>query len=230
MRPLTRRTARLDNALAERLLAGPMVGPTVPAPYRELAAVLAALRSPPTDRELAAQPTLAELRAETGRAVDPAPLGRLRRIAARLWIKTSACLALGVVTTGGVAVAAGADHEPRPNPQVVDAVTNRDRQPAEQQGQTQVSTSPRRAAPAKAAESARNQQLAKPDKAEGDRSASKKENRHATARADAGKPGKGSEPAGLQPPRPEPAGRPDPVGRRARAVSARSGMSTQSAI
>jgi hypothetical protein len=97
----------LDEETVERLLAGDLPPSQVPPGYAQVAALLAATAAEPTPEELAGQAeVLAELRAVTRPRRTAAHTRRAARPPRRRWAGLAAAALVGVLVTGGAALAA----------------------------------------------------------------------------------------------------------------------------
>jgi hypothetical protein len=98
----------LDDETVERLLTGELSPDQAPSGYAQVAALLAATTAEPTPEELARQPAvLAELRAVTRiRRAKPRHVRRATRPPRRRWAGLAAVALVGVLVTGGAAMAA----------------------------------------------------------------------------------------------------------------------------
>jgi hypothetical protein len=97
----------LDEETVERLLAGDLPPSQVPPGYAQVAALLAATTAEPTPEELAGQAeVLAELRAVTRPGRAGAHTRRAARPPRRRWAGLAAAALVGVLVTGGAALAA----------------------------------------------------------------------------------------------------------------------------
>lgn len=109
-RPLTDPDAdplALDGVTVERLITGDLPPSQVPPGYAQVAALLAATTAEPTPEELAGQSeVLAELRAVTRPRRGGAHTRRVAGPPRRRWAGLAAVALVGVLVTGGVAVAA----------------------------------------------------------------------------------------------------------------------------
>jgi len=97
----------LDEETVERLLAGDLPPSQVPPGYAQVAALLAATTAEPTPEELAGQSrVLAELRAVTRTRRAAVHARRATRPPRRRWAGLAAVALVGVLVTGGAAMAA----------------------------------------------------------------------------------------------------------------------------